>query len=232
MTTAFVAGATGYTGREVVDCLVRRGVKVVAHVRPDSPRAEEFRARFGSLGAVTDLSPWTGEAMTASLVAHAPSIVFALLGTTRRREKASGGVDTYAAVDVGLSLMLLEAAQAVTPPPRFVYLSAAGVTATSRGAYLAARWTVEERVRASGLPYTIARPSFITGPDREESRRGERAAAATVDAGLAVLGAFGARKLRARWHSTTGGLLAEALVRASLEPSAAGRVLESDQLRS
>ena len=232
MATAFVAGATGYTGREVVACLIRRGLKPIAHVRPDSPRASEWRSHFSSMGAIVDHTPWEAGAMRAAMIAHAPMATFALLGTTRRREKETGGAASYEAVDIGLTLLLLEATQAVVPPPRFVYLSAAGVTDASRGAYLKARATVEARVRASGLPFTIARPSFITGPDRDEDRTGERMAAGAVDAGLAVLSALGARKLRARWGSTTGSLLAEALVRASLDPGAAGRVLESEQLRA
>ena len=36
MEIAFVAGATGYTGREVVRLLAERGVRTLAHVRPDS----------------------------------------------------------------------------------------------------------------------------------------------------------------------------------------------------
>lgn len=232
MSTAFVAGATGYTGREVVACLIRRGVKPIAHVRPDSPRAPEWRSHFGSMGAIVDHTPWEAAAMRETLLAHGPAAIFALLGTTRRREKETGGASSYEAVDIGLTLLLLDAARVVTPRPRFVYLSAAGVRDDARGAYLKARATVEARVRESDLPYTIARPSFITGPDREEHRTGERVAAATVDAGLKVLSAFGARRLRARWSSTTGPLLAEALVRAALDPSAAGRVLESEQLRA
>ena len=49
---AFVAGATGLTGRFVVEELVRRGVEVHAHVRSDSPRLAEWRAR--AAGIVTD----------------------------------------------------------------------------------------------------------------------------------------------------------------------------------
>src|SRR5215208_1501420 len=67
MTTAFVAGATGYTGREVVRQLVERGVRAVAHVRPDSPRLAEWRERFAELGAEVDATPWEEPAMRASL---------------------------------------------------------------------------------------------------------------------------------------------------------------------
>ena len=58
MQIAFVAGATGYTGREVVRLLSGRGVRTVAHVRPDSPRVEEWRRRFETEGAAVDVTPW------------------------------------------------------------------------------------------------------------------------------------------------------------------------------
>ena len=51
MQIAFVAGATGYTGREVVRVLLERGVRTVAHVRPDSPHVDEWRSRFEAQGA-------------------------------------------------------------------------------------------------------------------------------------------------------------------------------------
>lgn len=63
----------------------------------------------------------------------------------------------YERVDVGLTLMLLEAALAAGNRPRFVYLSAAGVRGLHDGnAYIRARRRVEAAVQASGLPFTIA----------------------------------------------------------------------------
>src|SRR5215217_2597869 len=85
MLTAFVAGATGYTGREVVRALVARGVRAVAHVRPDSPRLAEWRERFGEVGADVDATPWEEPAIRAALARWRPTHVFALLGTTRER---------------------------------------------------------------------------------------------------------------------------------------------------
>src|SRR5262245_139273 len=111
MVSAFVAGATGYTGREVVRELAVRGFSVVAHVRPDSPRLGEWRARFGELGAgvKVDASPWNLDAVIAALGTHAPTHLFALLGTTRARAKAAAkngaAAADYEAVDYGLTAM-------------------------------------------------------------------------------------------------------------------------------
>ena len=62
-----VAGATGLTGREVVAQLRQRGVPTVAHVRPDSPRLDEWRARFEALGATVDTTPWAPDPLTRRL---------------------------------------------------------------------------------------------------------------------------------------------------------------------
>jgi len=233
---AFVAGATGYVGREVVRELARRGGRTVAHVRPDSPRVAEWRERFAHLGAETDTTPWAPEPMAATLARLAPTHVFALLGTTRARMRRTAGVagpaESYDAVDYGLTRLLIRASAGAGSRPRVIYLSSVGVNGTTRNRYLAARWRAEEELRASGLPYIIARPSFITGPDREERRPAERVSAAVADAVLTVAGALGAGRLRARYRSTTAPALAGALVRLALDPAGASRVVESEGLRS
>lgn len=234
METAFVAGATGYTGSEVVRLLRSRGVRTVAHVRPDSPRRAEWVARFERLGVEVDGTPWDAAAFTGRLRALAPSIVFALLGTTRargRRARRLGRLETYETVDYGLTRLLLGAAVASGARPRVVYLSAAGVREGSANPYLAVRARLERELSESGLPFTIARPSFVSGPDREERRPLERAAAVSADAVLAVAARLGARALAARWGSMTGAELAAALVRLALDPAAAGLVVDGAGLR-
>lgn len=234
MHTAFVAGATGYTGREVVRALRAAGIATVAHVRPDSPRLEEWRARFGALGAQVDATPWDAAAMATTLARVRPTLVFALLGTTRRRAREAarrGGSESYASVDHGLTRLLLDATLTSGGRPRFVYLSAAGVREGTPSAYVAARARLERELSGSGLPYTIARPSFVTGPDREERRPLERTAALAADAVLGIAARLGARRLAARWRSITGAELAAALVRLALDPAAERRVVEADALR-
>ncbi len=235
--TAFVAGATGFTGREVVRLLAERGIHTVAHVRPDSPRLKEWTGRFGAVGAEVDTTAWDKAAMVETLLRIRPTAVFALLGTTRARMRAAGraGGDprsqSYEAVDYGLTVLLMQAAEETGLSPRFVYLSAAGVKENSRSAYYRARARAEALLRSSGLPYTIARPSIITGPGRDESRPLETLAAVAADRLLSAAGWLGARRLEARYASTTNVRLAEALVRLALDPNAQNRIFESEELQ-
>jgi uncharacterized protein YbjT (DUF2867 family) len=233
---AFVAGATGFTGREVVRQLLESRIPTFAHVRPDSTRLEEWKERFSGLGAEVDTTAWDRSSMTDTMLRIRPFCVFALLGTTRARmrEAARSGRDPitqgYEAVDYGLTALLIEAVKEADVSPRVVYLSAAGVKGDSRSAYYKARYKAEEFLRASGLPYTIARPSIITGPDRDENRPLERAGAAVADRLLWVAAFLGAKGLKARYGSTTNVRLAEALVRLALDPHAENRILESEEL--
>src|SRR5512139_15356 len=170
---AFVTGATGFTGREVVRLSLENGIATVAHLRPDSLRLQEWTARFTAMGALVDTTPWEEGAVTATLSRVRPAYVFALLGTTRARARTAARMgkdpraESYEAVDYGLTALLIRAARATGTAPRFVYLSATGTQAGSRSAYYRARWKAEEFLRSSGLPFTIARPSFIAGPGRD-----------------------------------------------------------------
>ncbi len=234
---AFVSGATGYTGREVVRLAAEAGLTTVAHVRPDSRELDGWRERFGALGATVDATPWDEDAMADTLARLKPDVVFALLGTTRARARATaraGGdpdAETYEAVDYGLTALLLRAIGRAGVQPRFVYLSSLGASATSANAYLRARGRLEAELTASGLPFTVARPSFITGPDRDEPRPLERVGATVADGALSLVRALGARRVADRYASTDAATLAEALVAAALAPDAAGRVLEGAELR-
>ena len=238
MPTAFVAGATGYTGREVVRALRARGVETHAHVRPGSSALTRVEPLFRELGAVLDTTPWDESALQATLARVRPDVVFALLGTTkaRMRDARSRGDDPgklgYEAIDYGLIAMLLRAVRAAGLRPRFVYLSSAGAKEGSTNPYFEVRARFERELRDSGVPYTIARPSFISGPDREEDRPLERIGSAMSDVGLGVLGALGAKKLRDRYRSNDASTLGGSLVRHAFEPKSENVVLESESLRA
>lgn len=233
MHKAFVAGATGYTGRAVVETLRARRIETIAHVRPGSSGRHESLRHFEGLGALVDATPWEPEAMAEALAESEATLVFALLGTTRKRgrEAAKQGRDeTYETIDYGLSALLLDAAAKSPARPKFVYLSSMGVSAGTRNQYLAVRYRLEEELKRSGLPYVIARPSFITGPDRPEDRPGERVGAAVADTLLGIAGALGAKSLKAKYESQTADDLAKALVSLALDERRE-IVAESDALR-
>lgn len=234
MSRAFVAGATGYVGREVVRVLRARAIETVAHVRPDSPRLAEWRDRFAALGAEVDATSWEPAAVEATLRRRQPTAMFSLLGTTRARAaraaRAPGAVDSYQSVDRDLTLLLYRAALACGATPRFCYLSSIGVREGTTNAYLAARAEVERVLVRGPLPWVIARPSFITGPDREEFRLLERLGARLTDGVLGVVGVLDGGRLRRRYGSTTASRLASALVRLTLDGGTGNQLVESEAL--
>lgn len=212
---AFVAGATGYTGRAVVRVLRERGVQVTAHVRPDSPRLEEWRARFGALGAMVDATSWDESAMREAIARVRPTHVFSLLGTTRRRIRAAGAAASYESVDYGFTALLVRATKAAAPTARFIYLSSLGASETGT-AYMRARGRAERELRESGLSWITARPAFVTGEDREEPRPAERIAGTAVDAFLGAIAFLGIRGPQRKYASLTGEALARALATLAL----------------
>ena len=211
---AFVAGATGLTGRHVVAALREAGVQTTAHVRPDSSRLEHWSRHFESLGVNLSTAAWDPQAMCDELTALRPNLVFSLLGTTKRRTKDGDG--DYQTVDYGLTHCLMKAAESIDPAPLFIYLSAAGVSDSSTSAYYIARAQVERELGAGELRTLIARPSFILG-DRDQARFSEDYGAPLVDGLLAVAGWVGARRWSARYRSIPGETLARGLVQLALE---------------
>jgi uncharacterized protein YbjT (DUF2867 family) len=229
--TAFVLGATGFVGREVVRQLCVRSTPVVAHVRPDSMRLQDWRKRFAKYGATIDTSQWNVDALTLGLTKAQPSELYILIGTTKGRAKSDGvDGDIYEQIDYGLTKLAVEAARSMHgDKPRLVYLSGLGADAHARGAYMKARGKAEDAVRSSGLPWAIARPAIITG-NREDTRRGERAAAVAGDALLSVAAVFGGKRLQAKYKSTTPDVLASALIRLGESPEH-DRIAEGAELR-
>jgi len=235
----FVAGATGYTGRSLVEACARRGIPTVAHVRPDSAGGAEWERLFAEMGAAVDRTPWERPAMTATLARLRPTHVFILLGTTRarsRRAARAGRTETYATVDLALPMLLVDAAEdaAAADPalrPRLVYLSSLGAREDTRNAYVRVRGLVERRLRESGLPWLAVRPAVITGGDRGERRLLERGIGLLGDALLLPLRLAGGGRVRERYRSISGPALGEGIARVALAERGPGRVVMGEELR-
>lgn len=228
-----VVGATGYVGRNVVRVAVRAGHEVVAHVRPDSASGDRAAAALVAAGARVVRTAWHADAWAALLGHELPDRIFLLLGTTAARTKASaaaGGPDaSQSAIDYGLTHLVHVAAGTAAPAAGLLYLSALGASVTGN-AYLRVRAAIEAALLNGPNPFTVVRPSFVTGPDRDEARLGERLGAMVVDGVCGLVRLFGGRRLAARWASVTGPELAAMLVALAGAPLDR-KVHELDDLR-
>jgi uncharacterized protein YbjT (DUF2867 family) len=153
MPTAFVAGATGYTGRALMELLARE--KTDWKPRPHARSA-------GKLDGAVVCDPRDVKALSDGM--RGCDAVVQLIGTVKARF-AEGDYDD---IDYGTTVALGEAAKAAGVP-RLLLLSSVGA-GKPRGKYLAVKRKTEEWVGKSGLEYTIVRPSVIGGEGRRANQ--------------------------------------------------------------
>jgi uncharacterized protein YbjT (DUF2867 family) len=146
-----VTGGTGFIGNQLIRRMRRENLPVRAVVR--NP---EKAARLKDLG----VDVVQGDiADTASLEKAATGIerVVHLVGIIQEAR----GI-TFQSVHVDGTRNLLDAAKK-SGVRRFLYQSALGVRPGAKSVYHKTKWEAEELVRASGIPYTILRPSLVYG---------------------------------------------------------------------
>ena len=237
-----IIGATGYAGSAVVSYLCDKKIETIAHIRPDSSNLEKAKKRFSHLGAKIDTTEWSASAFREMLLQHQPTHVFSMLGTTQARAKKdakSGKDSTYEHVDRDLSLLLLHALEDIAPklaeqhnqPPRYLFLSSIGVVDDTKNRYLRARADVEREVRQANIPWIIAQPSFISGPDRPESRPLERFGSIVVDAITATLSIVGIKGPYQKYGTLSAAQLAAGLVELSLDETCYNKTLDTTAIR-
>jgi uncharacterized protein YbjT (DUF2867 family) len=149
----FVTGGTGFVGRAVVHALSTQGYSVRCLVRRGSERdlrgLEAIERVEGDILGRRGLDE--GIAGCDTLI-HLVGII---------RERPASGV-TFERVHTQGTVRVLEAA-AAAGVRRFIHMSALGARPEARARYHMTKWAAEEAVRASGLPWTIFRPSIIYG---------------------------------------------------------------------
>ncbi len=157
--TVAVAGGTGFVGGGIAQQLFERGHRVVVLTRGGEadrgalPDAVELRTadatggnRHGLLEALKGV-----DALVVSLAFHNSPVE-----SPRRGE-------TFDAVDAAGTERLVAAAKAAGVR-RLVYLSGAGAAPDAEKHWFRAKWRAESAVRASGIAFTIIRPTWIYGP--------------------------------------------------------------------
>lgn len=143
-----VTGGSGFVGREIVRQLVAAGhsPRILARgVKPPAGPLETVR------GSVLEPGSLAAACAGCEAVIHLVGII------------SEVGEQTYERVHDEGSGHLLAAAKAAGVP-RFVHMSALGTRPNAAARYHRSKWAAEERVRASGLAWTIFRPSLIYGP--------------------------------------------------------------------
>ncbi len=151
-----LTGATGFVGASVLERLIGAGHTVRALVRD--------RSRLPSMGK--GLSAVQGDLFDrpalAELLRGAQAVVH-LVGIIM--EKPSRG-QTFERIHVQATQNLLAAAKEAGIQ-RWIHMSAIGARPEAQATYHLTKWEAEQAVRASGLGYTIFRPSLIHGPRGE-----------------------------------------------------------------
>jgi uncharacterized protein YbjT (DUF2867 family) len=147
-----VTGGTGFVGSHLIKCMRQEGIPVRAIVRNlDKARALKDLGVDVVKGDVSDAASLEKATIGVERVVHLVGII----------QEAAGA--TFQGVHVDGTRNLLEAARK-SGVRHFFYQSALGTRPNARSVYHQTKWAAEELVRASGISFTILRPSLIYGP--------------------------------------------------------------------
>lgn len=151
-----VTGAAGLVGTHVCRELLQRGWEVRAMVRSPRKAAE----RLGHLAVRTTVGDLRDPDAVRDAVRGVTAVVHLAAIAIERAGQSYEDVNTVATIG------LLDAAREAGVE-RFVHMSQNGAASDSPYRFLRSKGMADDRVRASGLPWTVLRPSVIFGPQDE-----------------------------------------------------------------
>jgi len=171
--------------------------------------------------AVTGATGFVGRHVTAKLLADGcqvralvagADVVIHLVGIIEERPKRG---QTFERVHVEGTVNVLVAAKA-SGVRRWLHMSALGARPDAVSRYHQTKYAAEQLVRASGLDWTIFRPSLIHGPDGEFMRMVKRFCRGLLPPfmpyfGGGVFGTGGAGKLQPVWVEDVASAFAAAV---------------------
>jgi NADH dehydrogenase len=147
-----ITGANGFVGRHLVKRMRQEGLAVRAVAR--IPAKAQALADLGAEvvpGDINDLPSLAAAAKGCDRIVHLVGII------------QEGRGFTFRSVHVEGTRNVLEAAKQAGAN-HFLYQSALGTREDAKSEYHRTKWEAEKLVKASGIPYTILRPSLIYGP--------------------------------------------------------------------
>ncbi len=147
----FIAGGTGFIGKHLVNAFAAKAYRVRCLVRTEEKaRACKSLGFEAGIGDITDRESIRGKLDGCDTVIH-------LVGIIEEKESM-----TFEKVHVEGTKNLVDEAQKAGVKHIF-YQSALGASATSWAKYYKTKAEAEEIVKASGIAYTIFRPSLVVG---------------------------------------------------------------------
>ncbi|MGA7160678.1 MAG: complex I NDUFA9 subunit family protein [Bacteroidota bacterium] len=155
----FLTGATGYVGRQVLRDLSKAGHASVLLVRKESEAKlpEEIAGGITIVhGDVLKPESYRDVLQSCNAVINLPGLL---------REFPKKGI-TFEGVHFLATKLLIDEAQK-RGTPRFIQMSALGVRQGTRAKYQETKFRAEEYLKASGLRWTIFRPSLMFGKEKE-----------------------------------------------------------------
>jgi uncharacterized protein YbjT (DUF2867 family) len=205
MKTAWLAGATGLVGGQLLQCLLDDGtLSVVAVGRRPVERRHERLAQVQldfTDAAAFDALP-------------APALALSCLGTTRQK---AGSAAAFRAVDFDAVRTFAQAAHR-RGARTFLHVSSIGANPRSRSLYAAVKGEIEEAVAQLVFDSCYAfRPSILDG-QRAESRPLEHLGLVITRALAPVLGPY---------RPTPAHAVARAMLVAALDPASGSHVVDA-----
>jgi nucleoside-diphosphate-sugar epimerase len=145
-------GASGFLGRNISPFLARAGIDVIGLVRSGKiPSVRDSEIEFVEFDRDTDLSR----------ILRRVDCVIHTIGISRQSP-----TESFLDVNLGMTKRILQACVKANVG-RIVYFSGLGVSSKSTDSYFGSKYLAEEAIRASGLTYTLLRPSYIIGSGDE-----------------------------------------------------------------
>lgn len=201
----FITGGTGFVGRNLRRALGERPVRLLVR-DPGAAVALATATTEVVAGDVTRPDTLRGAMDGCEAVVHLVAII-----------AEEGGATFDGVIRQGTVNVVAEAQQAGLA--RFLHMSALGTRHDPRFGYFAAKWQAEQAVMASGIPWTIFRPSIIFGPgDEFITTLARLVKLAPV---VPVVGSG-----RSKFQPVAVGEVAEAFARALDDPATAGQIYE------
>lgn len=151
MTSIFIAGGTGFIGQHLLRALAKTDHKIRCLARSSERASLCKKTGFDAvIGDITYSQSLKGSLEGIDTVVHLVGII------------EDKGEMTFERVHVGGTSNLVDEAKKAGVK-HFFYQSALGASLSSSSRYQKTKAEAEEIVKASGIPYTIFRPSLVIG---------------------------------------------------------------------